>query len=419
MVTQVQATARRRPLRVRAMKITRVTHRWASLLVGALLLVVTTTGAILVLEPEERQVAHPGQFVATHTGRQISPDEAIAVARRRYPGAGAPTRVVRNRGVFQVALGDPIETVVSVDPGTGRVLGAIKPDRGVLGFVANLHECGLTCEGYPGYVAFLTKPMPGLGIPGLHNVEIGSFLLACFAGILGLLVISGAVLWWPGIRRWRRGFRVRLHKGRYARDYDLHKLVGVVSLPFLGMWALTGANFELPVVSNAVYAVIGDKPAPTPDFESAKAPKGAADISTTRADAMALAKVPGGRVIGTNLPTPGDPTSTYLVWVAHGIDPLSQSDYAGNVGVGVDRHGGRAEVLYGALGRPLRQTIWDDWTTGAHYGQFMGWLPRLIWLGFGLTPLALAATGVSTWLYRRRKRSRRRVRVLPATSASA
>ncbi|HEX4345853.1 MAG TPA: PepSY-associated TM helix domain-containing protein [Solirubrobacteraceae bacterium] len=399
------------------MRVLRVSHRWVSIVAGLLLLTITTSGSILLFEPEMRQLSHPSRFHVTPGAHPISPQTATSAAQHAYRRAGAPTRVVRNRGVFEVALGDTPETIVSVDPGNGHVLGATKPERGVLGFLSNLHECGLSCEGYPGYVAALNKPMPDLGIQGIDKITIGDFALGLIGVMLFGLVLSGIVLWWPGIRRWRRGFQVRSHKGRYARDYDLHKLIGIVALPFLAMWAITGMNFELPVVSKAVYGVMGADPGPDPTMKSVVAKEGTPDIGIDRAIAAARRLAGGGALTGANLPDAQDQTSTYLVWFAHGIDPVRNTDYAGMLGIGVDRHTGRAQALYGRLGRPLRQMLWSDWTTGAHYGMFVGWIARLLWLMFGIAPLLLAITGMSTWLYKRakrRERKRRRRASVPA-----
>jgi uncharacterized iron-regulated membrane protein len=33
----------------------------------------------------------------------------------------------------------------------------------------------------------------------------------------------------------------------------------------------------------------------------------------------------------------------------------------------------------------------------------VGWLPRLAWVLFGLTPLLLAVTGIVTWVIRRKR----------------
>jgi uncharacterized iron-regulated membrane protein len=401
------------------MGVLRWSHRWVSIVAGLLLLVLTTSGAVLLFEPEARTLAHPSQFHATPSKHPVSIDAAVAAAQRAYPKAGAPSYLARNRGVDQVGLGDTPTTLVSVDPGTGRVLGATRPERGFWGLLTNVHECALSCEGYPAYITFFNKPMPDLGVQGVDKLTVGSFVLGSFGFILMLLVLSGVVLWWPGLRRMRRGFTVRRHKGRYGRDYDLHKVIGVVALPFLAMWALTGANFELPVVTKAYYSIVGANPGPDPELTSATAPKGTPDIGAQAATAAALRLVPGSRLTGVNLPAADDPTATYLVWAAHGIDAVRNGDYPGMLGIAVDRHTGRAKALYGNVGRPLRQTVWQDWTTGAHYGQFLGWLPRIVWLLFGLTPLALAITGMSTWLYKRGKKKEKQRRRRAAAAAAA
>ena len=52
-----------------------------------------------------------------------------------------------------------------------------------------------------------------------------------------------------------------------------------------------------------------------------------------------------------------------------------------------------------------------------HYGQSLNAWWRIIWFLFGLTPLALAVTGVSTWLAKRSVRKRRRRAVAATASA--
>lgn len=53
---------------------------------------------------------------------------------------------------------------------------------------------------------------------------------------------------------------MRRGKGRFARDYDLHNVVGAVCLPFLLMWGVTGAAFEFPQVETAWLYVTGGHP---------------------------------------------------------------------------------------------------------------------------------------------------------------
>jgi uncharacterized iron-regulated membrane protein len=63
--------------------------------------------------------------------------------------------------------------------------------------------------------------------------SVGVFLI--------FLVISGIWIWWPGLRRFASGFVGAPWRGGYVRDLDLHKLVGIVAVPFLLLWGVTGA----------------------------------------------------------------------------------------------------------------------------------------------------------------------------------
>lgn len=100
-----------------------------------------------------------------------------------------------------------------------------------LALLVNIHDCALGCEGYPGYQSWMTKHMPGAP----EAVTIGYFVLGSIGVFLVFMVISGVVIWWPGLRCWKSGFQVRRRRGGYVRDLDLHKVVGIVAVPFLMM----------------------------------------------------------------------------------------------------------------------------------------------------------------------------------------
>jgi hypothetical protein len=77
----------------------------------------------------------------------------------------------------------------------------------------------------------------------------------------------------------------------------------------------------------------------------------------------------------------------------------------------------RTAIIYGD-NTTLPQKIWENWTYTTHYGQYVGWIPRSIWLLFGLVPLLLAVTGVSMMLIKRRmRRARKLQRAADATGS--
>jgi uncharacterized iron-regulated membrane protein len=85
----------------------------------------------------------------------------------------------------------------------------------VLGWLTNLHDNLLS------------------GLTGRTLNGLGAFLVI-------LLACTGAVIWWPGIRNWRRSLGIH-RKVRFARlIWDLHSAVGIWCLLFVLIWGLSG-----------------------------------------------------------------------------------------------------------------------------------------------------------------------------------
>ena len=224
---------------------------------------------------------------------------------------------------------------------------------------------------------------------------MGGLILAVSGLLLLFLCVSGIVLWWPGIRRMARGFQVRRGKGAYTFNYDLHNVVGIAVLPLLAMWAITGTGFELKQVRDAWYAVLpGGQPAEMEEVTSE--PGSGPGISMERAEQIALAKVPGSRPVSISVPDAKAKDSAYFAYVASGSDPYDHSSYPGNVGVGVDRYSGRAEITYDNRDGPVAQ-VWEDWQYPPTPATSWAGGYRTVWLVFGFLPLVLAVTGVTTW----------------------
>src|SRR5262249_18748395 len=137
---------------------------------------------------------------------------------KAHPGFGA--WVSPDHGVY--AVGDATYTqAYAVDPGTGHINGYSHLTGGTMGLLVNLHDCAFTCTGYPGYVGWLTHPVPTLGISWLNAITWGSFVIGTLGLMMILLALTGIATWWPGLKRLAQGLRVRTKKGRFARDYDL------------------------------------------------------------------------------------------------------------------------------------------------------------------------------------------------------
>jgi uncharacterized iron-regulated membrane protein len=394
----------RSALRRAASRWVRLGHRCLAIVTGLLLLMVTLSGVILLYAPDLQKLLHPSLYDATPATQTISAGGARAAAVAAFPGF-IVDRVSKNRGVWTVrgdlATGERPQREIHVDPGTGNVLGVADPRGGVLGVLTNLHTCALACDDYAGYWGAMAYEANVLG----NELQVGELLLGLIALVLLVLSLSGIVLWWPGIKRMARGFAVRRRKGRYAVNYDVHKVAGMVAIPFLLMWAITGAGFEFKQVDQAWYALLpGSEPVEQQDFES----KPIADraVSIAQAERIARDLVPSGRLSSVTLPDPDEKESVYTIRFSEGIDPAQYDSHRGDVRVGVDQYSGRAQITNGdpSVDRPLSEVLWESWDFPLHTGTPVNGALRTPWVLFGLAPLLLAVTGMTTWLMRRRKR---------------
>jgi uncharacterized iron-regulated membrane protein len=395
-------------------------HRWSALVLGLMLVAITTSGVAMLYEPEWNRWVHAEAY-APKVGAGDAQRDGIGLAgtldllRLHDPGF-APQSVSDAHGTY-VATNYDDGRVVTVDPATSRVLDdydlteRVNAADWAMGLMHNLHLCLLTCEGDPGYQAWLLTEVPGTSWASLEegtDLAVGSLVLGLVGLLLGFLAVSGVWLWWPGVRRWAHGFRVRWRRGGFTRNYDLHQVAGMVAVPFLLMWAVTGAGFEFGFVGKAWHQMLPGESSEV-EFTSRQARASTPDI--TAAAAVAAAQRELGTTAaptGFDLPAPDDPTAIYSVWFADGFDPYRETEYAGDVGVGVDRTTGATQVTYGGPGRPVTTRLWEEWNFPTHTGYVVGPWWRLVWAAFGLVPLLLASTGLTTWFYRRRPRRHRR-----------
>jgi uncharacterized iron-regulated membrane protein len=73
------------------------------------------------------------------------------------------------------------------------------------------------------------------------------------ASCLTFLGLTGAIIWWPGIRNWRRSLTVNW-RAYFARTiWDLHSALGLWCFVFILMWGVSGIYFSFPQSANALY----------------------------------------------------------------------------------------------------------------------------------------------------------------------
>jgi uncharacterized iron-regulated membrane protein len=395
-----------------------VTHRWLALVTGVGLLLLVISGAILLYKAPINHVLDHDAYYPSTSAQTIGSVETIDIVQKAHPKTPIASAVHLPTGNWVASDQDGKKAWI-VDASTGRITKEMNPSGGFFGLLDNFHECMLSCEGYPLYVAFLGKP---IGSPFGDELTWASLILGVFGLVLLVLVIGGFYLWWPGIKKMARGFKIR-RGNRYKFNYDLHKVVGFAALPFLAMWAITGANFELPFVTNLYYDLLpGDKPAEV-EFESKPVAKGTKPITPTQARAAIVRDYPGIPIVAFTRADPSDPKSAYTAYLAHGFDPWKESEYPGDYGVSVDQFSGKTGVTFTDTFPHKSQEIEEQYAGTTHMGMLIGPWWRSIWLLFGLTPILLGITGTTTWWIRRGKakdkKRRKKERERAAAAATA
>ncbi len=110
----------------------------------------------------------------------------------------------------------------------------------------------------------------------------GRMLNGIGAAFLLLLNATGMVIWWPGIRNWRRALKVDFRRNWRRINFDMHVSVGFWTILIASFWAVSGIYFGWPrqifQFVNSISPVITARPpaitvtpessAPEPDLRS-------------------------------------------------------------------------------------------------------------------------------------------------------
>lgn len=228
----------RRPRTVFLRKVSFQIHLWLGLALGLYIVVLSLTGSAIVFRRELDAAFGPARPAIDETQRVLSPEELTEFARRAYPDFAVESvgGVQRRSPVVQIGLRQGDETIERVFHAyTGEDLGDPFPwtSRALL-WLVTLHDDLL---------------MPADQRGRFWN-GIGSILTT-------ILCLTGAIVWWPGIRHWRRGVSIKW-KARWPRfNFDLHSAMGFWFFTMILLWAVTGIYLSFPspsmVVVNAVF----------------------------------------------------------------------------------------------------------------------------------------------------------------------
>ena len=227
----------RRPRTVFLRKASFQIHLWLGLALGVYIAVLSLTGSAIVFRRELDAAFGPARPPIDKTQRILSPEELTAFARREYPDFAVERvgDVQRRTPVVQIGLRRGDEEIERVfNAYTGEDLGDPYPwTSQALLWLVMLHDDLL---------------MPAEQRGRFWN-GIGSILTT-------ILCLTGAVVWWPGIRHWRRGVSIKW-RARWPRlNFDLHSAMGFWFFVMILLWAVTGIYLSFPSPFMAVVNTI-------------------------------------------------------------------------------------------------------------------------------------------------------------------
>lgn len=213
------------------------------------------------------------------------------------------------------------------------------------------------------------------------------FIVNCLMGMgLLLLAITGAVLWWPGIKLWRRALMVSLRHGWRRINFDLHSAIGIWTLAIVAWWGVTAVYFLFPAqvgsAVNAISPLVGMRP-PQP-----VKPQPATGVASLEGILAAQPQTVPGTLQGVSLPDkPGDNITLY-VGRGHASD-FSHRDIAT-----FDGHTGALLTVW-HYGDNHSLGDWFLWLMyPLHFGTLWGMGVKILWSLMGLGVAALSVTGL-------------------------
>jgi uncharacterized iron-regulated membrane protein len=186
---------------------------------------ISVTGSVLVYRNELYRAATPAPVISKSSRPRLSDSELRNGALRVYTGfrivnlerASDPDQAVD----IWLRRGNVIERRL-FDPRTGADLGNSVPTGiRLVSELMDLHD--------------------NLFAGPTGRVVNGLGALAVF-----VIVVTGLVIWWPGIQTWRRSLTLHRSAGWKRTIWDLHSMVGIWSLAFTLIFALSGLYLCFP-----------------------------------------------------------------------------------------------------------------------------------------------------------------------------
>jgi uncharacterized iron-regulated membrane protein len=200
-------------------------HLWSGIGVGLYILAISVTGSLLVYRVEIMRQVTPKPIVTVASGVRLTDDQLKEAAARAYPDFKVVNlfRAKNPNQAVDIWMKRDAELKQRLfDPYTATDLGNTVP-VGIksMSWILDLHDNLLG------------------GTTGRFVNGIGSLLTI-------VLAVTGIVIWWPGIQKWRRSLLIHRRVGWKRFNWDLHSALGIWAVLFVLLFGITGAYLCFP-----------------------------------------------------------------------------------------------------------------------------------------------------------------------------
>jgi uncharacterized iron-regulated membrane protein len=341
-------------------------HRWLTFMTAVPLGLAALTGAFLTFETQIDRALNRDYWNVRPQTQRLPWEAVVKAAEMTHPRDLATSLQLPAADDVAAEVSLKNGWQVSVDPYSGRVLGARRREQ-VL--VVAVHQ-------------FHTKLLLG---------EWGSRIMGVNALALVILSLTGLVLWWR-----HKAFRIRWAGSWRRTSRDLHYGLGIVGLLVWLLLGLTGAaiTFE-SIVRPALFYLTGSEPNVLPVVQST-ALAGTPQLTVDDALAVAARTLPGAETMLISIPnTPGGTFKAFMKF------PEDHTP-AGRSRVILDQYSGRALWVENSRTAALATRIWIK-NRPLHTGDIFGWPTRMLACAACLILLVQLVTGFVMWWRRHKK----------------
>jgi uncharacterized iron-regulated membrane protein len=364
-----------------------IAHRYIGLAVGIVLSIVGLTGSILVFLPEllTAQLSQKLPSIVP-TGDRL-PIEVLYDHASAYLKTKAPNHLIEGFSPSDYHLFLPDEPVYAryldsaenlqgfyLNPYTGDVIGddaLTNSTLGVWDWLVDLHINLLA------------------GQSGLYFVGL--------VGLLATILAMTGIMLWPGWKKFINGFKIKWNGHIKRRNFDLHKVVGIVTSIFLTIAVFTGFcwNFD-PWTTVAIHAITFSDPAIQDSSVASKPLPGLENVDLLRQQLLKLtpavkAQYPNWELSNAYI----DPKPKGVIFAGGCLLPNTDQVFV----FVFDKYDG---TLIRELGTAtLGDRILNSFAP-LHFGTFGGTPTRILYIFVGLAPSILLVTGFTMWRYRKK-----------------